>query len=160
MKRMLRFMALAGLCGAFCTGYAQTKTSKITDLGTLERVLHSEYHLHGHHVPMMFMVSGFTRAFTKGGVRGMRVVTYDSLPPELDREEVGNLMRTQLNDSWSLMVREQSTAKNGEEEMVWVQPFSDRVRLLVLDLEANEMNLVQMELSPEALKKWEDEHGG
>jgi hypothetical protein len=69
-------------------------------------------------------------------------------------------MRTHLNDSWSLLVREQSRAENSEEEMVWVQPFGDRVRLLVLDLEANEMNLVQMELSPEALKKWEDQHGG
>ena len=158
MIRPLKFMLALGLSVAASAAWAQNAGNP--DLGSLQHELHAAYHLEGHGVPMMGLVSGFTHLATKGGVRGMRVVTYENLPDGLDREGVARLVRAHLGSAWTLMLRDRSTAKNGEEDMVWVQPSGKRVRLLVVDLEAGEMDLVQMDLSPEALKQWQDEHGG
>lgn len=157
---LLRCVALLSLGGAVSMASAQSASSgKRVDLRTLEHALNSDYHLRGEHVPMMGLVSAFTHLATKGGVGGMRVVTYENLPASLDRDGVGKLVRGHLSESWSLMVRE-TTTSTGEDEMVWVQPFGKRVRMLVVDLDGNEIDLVQMEMSPDALRKWESEHGG
>jgi hypothetical protein len=129
-----------------------------TNVSTLEHELAKNLHLHAHHVPMMFAVSGLARAFTGGGVRAMKVATFEDLPGSLDHDAVSELARRHLNDGWSLMVRQQEKA--GEENFVWVQAAGHRFRMLVMSLEAKELDLVQMELSPEQLKKWTEEHGG
>jgi hypothetical protein len=129
-----------------------------TNVTTLERSLEKELHLHAHHVPMMFAVSGLASAFTGGGVRAMKIATYEDLPATLDHSAVGELARRHLSDGWSLMVRQQEKA--GEQNFVWVQPAGDHFRMLVMSLEAKELDLVQMELSPEQLQKWTEEHGG
>jgi hypothetical protein len=148
MKRLLLAAALFG----------SSIASAQTDVGTLEHALSHELHLHGHHMPMMFAVSGLARAFTGGGVRGLKLVTYEDLPGSLDHGAVAELARKHLSDGWSMMVRDRE--KTGDQSFVWVQPVGDRFRLLVMDLEASELDLVQMELSPDQLKKWQAEHGG
>ena len=158
MKDLARVLALLMVSVASCFVIAQTAPQS-TDLASLERVLESTYHLHGLHVPMMRFVSGFAHTVTKGGVSGMRVVTYENLPRGLDHQALGDLARAHLGSDWSLMVRD-STQKQEEDDLVFVQPAGKRVRMLVFNLEASELNIVQMELSPDQLKKWESEHGG
>ena len=37
---------------------------------------------------------------------------------------------------------------------MYVQPDGARVRMIVISLEANELDLVRMEMSPDALARW------
>jgi hypothetical protein len=148
MKRILLAAAVLGTSVA----------SAQTNVKTLEHELAKNLNLHAHHMPLMFAVSGLACAFTGGGVRAMKVATYEDLPATLDRAAVAELARRHLSDGWSLMVRQQEKA--GEENFVWVQPVRDHFRMLVMNLEAKELDLVQMELSPEQWKKWTEEHGG
>jgi hypothetical protein len=158
MKRISGAIAAMVISCACCFGAAQG-TPTATDLGSLERVLETTYHLHGQRVPMMGLVNGFAHIVTKGGVSGMRVVTYENLPTGLDHRAMGELARKHLGTDWSLMVRQTATG-SGDNDLVFVQPAGKRVRMLVMNLDSNELNVVQMELSPEDLKKWEDQHGG
>ena len=140
-------------------GYGQASPKQKTDVGTLERAFAAELQLRATHVPMMGMANGLARAFTHGGVRGLKVVTYETFPRDVDRAAIEQLARMHLSGGWSMMMHERGTAEGGESEMVWVQPAGDRVRLLVIDLEVGEMTLAQMELNPEQLVKWKEEHG-
>jgi len=158
MKRLRTLMATLLLCGFACAAFPQAKPSP-NDIGTLQRALEAEFHLHAEHIPMMGMVSLFARGKTHGGVRGMRVVTYEGLPDQVDHDGLAKLVRAHLSGGWSLMAREHES--KGDDDMVWVQPAGgERVRMLVVSLETNELDLVQMELSPDQLAKWKDEHGG
>ena len=139
---------------------AQANPARYTDVKTLEHALSTELQLKATHVPMMGLASGLARTFTHGGVRGLKVVTYESMPANFDHAAVAQVARVHLSGSWSMMVHTRSTDSNGEDEMVWVQPAGDRVKMLVMDLEAGEMTLAQMELSPEQMVKWKEEHGG
>jgi len=161
MNRNLRtaLTAVVVVCGGLCSRYSQAKASA-NDVSTLQHALDSEFHLHAQHIPMMGIVSLFAHGATHGGVRGMRVVTYEDLPDKLDRDGIAKLVRAHLSSGWSLMVRDHATSKDGEDEMVWVQPAGERVRMLVVSLEPHEIDLVQMDLSPDQLAKWKDENGG
>ena len=129
------------------------------DFDTLRQALDGELHRRGKGVPMMWAVSLAARGFTGGGVRGLRVVQYEGLPEEAfaDRVALEKTVRRELGAEWSPMVRERSA---GETSLVYVQPAGKNVRMIVMDLEGRELNLVRMELSPEALARWEREHPG
>ena len=153
-------MKLQPLILALLIGTAAAQQAANPGIDTLQHALEAEYHLHAEHIPMMGMMNVFAGGITKGGVRGMRVVTYESLPQSLDRVAISRLVQTHLGGSWSLMVRDRGKGHDAEDDMVWVQPAGERIRMLVVSLEPGELDLVQMELSPDQLAKWKDEHGG
>ncbi len=157
MKLRLKVLAVALICASAGVAGAQAKGN---DLKSLERALETQYHLHAEKVPMMGFIGSFTKSTTKGGVRGMSVVTYENLPEGLDREGVATLIKAHLSESWSLMVRDHDGKEKGSDDMVWVQPLGERMRMLVVSMEPDELDLVQMDLSPDELKKWTTEHGG
>jgi hypothetical protein len=117
MKRISGAIAAMVISCACCFGAAQG-TPTATDLGSLERVLETTYHLHGQRVPMMGLVNGFAHIVTKGGVSGMRVVTYENLPTGLDHRAMGELARKHLGTDWSLMVRQTATGDESRLERV------------------------------------------
>jgi hypothetical protein len=159
MKKLRAALAaLLLLCAGVYTANSQAKPGA-SNIDTLQHVLETQFHLHPEHIPMMGMVSLFARGTTHGGVRGMRVVTYENIPNELDHDSIAKLVRTHLGSAWSLMVRDHES-KGAQDDMVWVQPAGERIRMLVVSLDANDLDLVQMELNPDQLAKWKDEHGG
>ena len=157
MKLRTSMLAAALACGSLAITGAQAEGN---DLKSLERALDTRYHLHPEKIPMMGFMGSFTNITTKRGVCGMSVVTYENLPEGLDREAVTKLIRTHLSHGWSLMVRDHDGKDNGSDDMVWVQPAGERMRMLVVNMEPDEIDLVQMDLSPDELKKWTAEHGG
>ena len=130
---------------------------KAADIGSVQRTVDARYHVRGHAIPMMWMVSWVARGFTAGGVRGLDVVTYEhfQLP---HGDTLLPLVREQLGDEWSLMVRDHETTSGGEDDTVWVQPHGSRVRMLVVSLDGDELDLVQMDLTPKLLARWEQKH--
>lgn len=140
---------------------ASDKTSVQTaNLKTLAQAVDARYHVHGKALPLMWLVSGLARTFSGNGVSNMRLVTYEDIAEAgADHPAFAELVRARLNDGWSLMVRDHVNTPAGEDNTIWVQPHGKRVRLLVVNLEGRELNLIQMELSPEALTRWKIQHG-
>ena len=137
-----------------CVGMASSAASKSDGFDGLVRAVDARYHVHGSRAPMMWAVSLAARGFTHGGVRGMRVVTYEGFPEEVDRGEIEGMVRAQLGAEWMPMVRSRS---EGESSLVYVQPDGERVRMVVVSLEKHELDMVRMEMNPEALARWERE---
>lgn len=149
-------MVFAGVCWCATVMVGASGRGKERGFDGIVGAVNARYHLHGRRVPMMWMVSLAARAASHGGVRGMRVVTYEGLGQGVEREGLEEIVRAELGEDWSPMVRERSEA---ETSLVYVQPDRKWVRMIVVDLEEGELNLVRMEMRPEALAKW-DEKGG
>lgn len=153
MRRM-GWMTTAMLVCLCCVGVAAAANGKGDGFDRLVGALNERYHVHGKGVPMMWAVSLAARGFTHGGVRGMRVVQYEQFPEGVDRAEMEGMVREHLGAAWSPMVRSRSDA---ETSLVYMQPDGASTRMVVVNLEGRELNVVRMEMNPEALARWEKE---
>ncbi len=147
-----------------CLGVAASASAQDGGFDGVVRAVDARYHVHGRRVPMMWAISLVARGYTHGGVRGLRVVEFEGLRSEINRGGLDEMVRSELGSGWSPMVRQRSLRQGSgqavtETSTVWVQPAGKRMRMVVVNLEGTELNLVRMELIPEALAKW-DEKGG
>ena len=155
MRRMgwMTTAMLVCLCGV---GMAASAAGASEGFDGVVRTLNERYHVRGKGVPMMWAVSLLARGFTRGGVRGLRVVEYEGLPAEADRAGMAAVVRERLGTGWSPMVRSSS---EHETSLVYVQPEGAWMRMVVVDAEGSELHLVRMEMNPEALARWEKDGG-
>lgn len=137
-----------------CLGLASSVEAAGDGFDGIARQMEARYHVHGKRIPMMWAVSLAARGFTHGGVRGLRVVEYEGVREQIDRSGLDQMVRTELGSGWSPMVRARSET---ETSLVYVQALPDkRMRMVVVSLEGTELNLVRMEVSSEALARWEE----
>ena len=132
---------------------------RVGSFDAVRSALDQQLHVRGKGVPMMWAVSLVARGFSHNGVRGLRVVTYEGLPAEAvaDRVALERTVRERLGREWSPMVRDRS---DHETSLVYVQPAGRDgrlMRMIVVDLDGQEVDLVRLELSPDALARWESE---
>ena len=158
MRRCVSVVAMIVMWCGVCVPTVSA-ADKGADVNGVVRALDAQYHLHGQRVPLMWMVNAVATVSTHGGVHGMQVVRYEGLPSSLDRGALVEMVRRQLDGGWSLMVRERSMGKGGEDNMVWTQAYGKDVRMLVMNLDGDELNLVQMQMNPETLAQWDKEKG-
>jgi hypothetical protein len=154
--RRLGWMTTAMIVCLCCIGMAASAAGGSNGFDGVVRAVNERYHVQGKGVPMMWAVSLVARGFTHGGVRGMRVVTYEHFPEGVDRGEIEGIVRTQLGSEWTPMVRSRS---EGETSLVYVQPNGRWMRMVVVNVEGHELNAVRMEMDPEALARWEKDQG-
>ena len=152
--RRIGFLTTAMIVALCCLGLVASEAATGDGFEGIVRQVEGRYHVHGKRVPMMWGVSLLARGFTHGGVRGLRVVEYEGLRARIDGSWLDQTVRSELGSGWSPMVRERS---DGETSLVYVQSAPEkRVRMVVVSSDGAELNLVRVELSPEALAKWED----
>ncbi|HWZ52017.1 MAG TPA: hypothetical protein VNW54_11205 [Granulicella sp.] len=150
------------------------------DFDGLVRAVGEHYHVHAKTVPMMGLVSLCAKVMTQGGVDGMRVAQFEDAAEiaRRDRADVeaqgfAGLVRTRLGDGWTQVIREHQ--ESGAESLVYVQDLvrdggsrrssqaasfggsARRMRLIALDLDGSELNMVSLSLGPEELASWVNE---
>ncbi len=152
--RRIGFITTAMIVCLCCLGLMASAEATGDGFDGIVRQVESRYHVQGKRVPMMWAVSLLARGFTHGGVRGLRVVEYEGVRAQIDQSGLDQMVRSELGKGWSPMVRERSEK---ETSLVYVQAAEGkRVRMVVVSLDGTELNLVRMELSPEALARWQE----
>lgn len=139
-----------------------SETQARRDFNSLVRTVAARYHMHPKPVPMMWIANLCARSITHGGVSGMKVVEFE----DADRiaqaggkpAEFSQLMKTQLGDRWSPLIREHE--KSSGDSYVYVQSSDESklTRMIVVDLDGAELDLVSINLNPDQLAKWMKEH--
>ncbi len=152
--RRIGFLTTAMIVCLCCLGLVASEAATGDGFDGIVRQVEGRYHVHGKRVPMMWAVSLAARGFTHGGVRGLRVVEYEGVRAQIDQRWLDQTVRSELGNGWSAMVRDRSEK---ETSLVYVQAAPEkRVRMVVVSLDGTELNLVRVELSPEALARWEE----
>ena len=112
--------------------------------------IESRYHVHATRIPFMGLISGIAGISTHGGVRGLHVAEIEHLEGPVDGAELNALVEQYAGAGWQRIIRE--TSRSGDEQsLIYVRPDGDRLKMLVVDLDNHEMNVVQMSMNPDRL---------
>lgn len=122
------------------------------DFETVVSAVEHRYSAHAERVPMMGLVSLCAHVASHGGVRGMKVAEFDNLPAAPNSNELQELVSNALGGSWQRFVTDRSA--NGDLNIIYVQPNSSNMRMLIADYEHGELDLVRVELNGERLAHW------
>lgn len=129
------------------------------DFDRLVSAVSDRYGIHAKSVPMMWLANFCASRITHGGVRGMKVVEFEGVERIAEAGDtspkLGDLVRENLGERWLPMVREHN--KSGEDSFVYVQNADDNAqmtRLIVVDLDGKELDMVSVSLNAEQLAKW------
>ena len=123
----------------------------------LVKGLSAHYSMQPKSIPMMWVVSLCAHGATHGGVKGMKVIEFESFTGASDAAEFDAAVRSNLGEDWSEMVREWQ--RDGNESLVYVRAQNKQIDLIVVDLDRGGLNLVKMTMNPEQFAKWTKDKG-
>lgn len=138
--------AIALLALALVTGCASGH-----DFDSVVASVEQHYSVHAQRVPMMGFVSLCAWTASRGGVKGMRIAEFDHLTFDKS-DDLSRLMREKLGDQWQPFVIDRQA--NGQQDVIYVQPHGDFMRMFIADYNGNELDLVRLELNGERLQQW------
>jgi hypothetical protein len=146
----LRLLSIAVvlLAGATLYSFAADR-----DFDGLVTAVAHRYDVHATHIPMMSVVSLCARFATHGGVKGLRVVEFDDFKASLSVSELTSLVRNSLGPEWQPFINERDN-QGGSQSIIFVSQKGNALRMMIADYDHNELDVVRMELSGDALAKW------
>ena len=113
--------------------------------------IESRYHVHAQRIPFLGLISFISRKTTEG-VSGMHVAEIENFEPEVDGEELNNLVQQKLGLGWERVIRETSR-KGNSQTLIFMHPEGKKMGMFVLDLDGHEMDVVQMSVDPNHLQE-------
>jgi hypothetical protein len=121
------------------------------DFDNVVSTIEQHYAVHAQRVPMMGFVSLCSFAASRGGVKGMRIAEFENLTLGKS-DDLSRLMRDKLGDRWQPFVTEREAG--GQQDVIYVQPHGDFMRMFIADYDGNELSLVRLDLNGKRLQKW------
>lgn len=121
------------------------------DLDRVVSAVEHRYAVHAQRVPMMGFVSLCAWGASRGGVKGMHIAEFEHLTLGKD-DDLSSLMRDKLGYQWQLFVTDHQS--NGQQDIIYVQPHGNSMRMFIADYNGSELDLVRLELNGERLEQW------
>jgi hypothetical protein len=122
------------------------------DFDAVVSAVEHRYDARAERVPMMGLVSFCARVATRGGVKGMKVAEFDHLTGAADEDELDKLVSESLGGAWERFVAERK--RSGEMNLIYAQPDGPAMRMLIVDYEHNELDVVRLEVNADRLRQW------
>ena len=114
--------------------------------------LEHRYHAHATRIPFVGLISLVAHKATTGGVSGLHVAEFDNFNETVDGDELNNMVAEKLGEGWQRMIRD--TSKHGAEQtLIFARPDGNRMGLFIVDVDANEMDVVQISVDPDHLSQ-------
>lgn len=156
MRRIVGFMLVAVGVALLVVTNVEASGRNGSDFDALVNALGEHYGVQPKKIPLMWAVSLCARGVTRGGVRGMRIAQFDHFGPVDDRDEFDQIVQSELGDDWMPTVRERES--NGNESLIYTRADGRLTEFVVIDLEHGELDAVRMEMNPEQLARWVNQH--
>jgi hypothetical protein len=122
------------------------------DFDAVISAVEQRYDAHAERVPMMGFVNFCAWVATGGGVKGMKIAEFDHLGNVSDSAELEKLVGDSLGGGWERFVVERQ--RNGEVDIIYVQPNGSAMRMMIADYEHGELDVVRIEVNANRLKHW------
>jgi hypothetical protein len=145
----MRIPALAA--ALLCALVPVTGCAASHDFDNVVATVEQHYAVHAQRVPMMGFVSFCAWGASRGGVKGMRIAEFDNLTLGKS-DDLSRLLRDKLGDRWQPFVTEREAG--GKQDVIYVQPHGDFMRMFIADYDGNELNLVRLDLNGKRLQQW------
>ncbi len=110
--------------------------------------LEARYSVRATHIPLMGLVSLFTRAGSHGQVANLHIAEFDHFTEPLDTTDVSTLVQQKLGASWERIVLQTSSR---EQSFIFMRDEHPRIGLFILDHDGHELDVVQLSIDPSQL---------
>lgn len=109
-----------------------------------------QYQVQATRIPFLALANYVSNAATHGGVSGVHVAEFEHFDKPVDGEALNQTVAEKLGSGWDRMIRD--TSRHGKElTLIFAHPEGNRMGLLVVDLNGNELNVVQVSVDPDHL---------
>lgn len=123
-------------------------------------VVHSietAYNVHHMHIPLLGVALFFARP---AGVGGLKLAVFENFKTPTDAAEVTHVIESSLGPDWHPFVKVRSKGQTkGETTLIYANPGAGHMRMLIVDIEASEATVVELNLNDRAIKRLIKEPG-
>lgn len=112
--------------------------------------IESRYHVQATRIPFIGLISLVSRKASHESVGNLHVAEIESLPEDVDGDELNSIVEQQLGSGWERMIRE-TRRKGNQQTLIFIHPEGDRMGLFVVDKNGNQMDVVQVSVDPKHL---------
>jgi hypothetical protein len=122
------------------------------DFDAVVSAVEHRYDARAEKIPMMGLVSFCGWVATGGGVRGLKIAEFDHFAGPGDPAELDKLVNDSLGGEWQRFVAERE--RNGKLNLIYAQPDGHAMRMLIVDYENSELDVVRVEVNADRLQHW------
>jgi hypothetical protein len=144
-------------CVAFSLG---TDTAfAYDDFGRMVHHIESTYHAHRSHRFIMGFAGLVVKCWHVGGVKSFKAAIFENqnFMKTGDDTKIDAIARHAEEDGWQPMVRSFSR-RSGEHNYIFVRTEGKDLKMLILNLEQNEANVIQVKVDPQKLDEFMEEN--
>ncbi|HVT98307.1 MAG TPA: hypothetical protein VHE33_12440 [Acidobacteriaceae bacterium] len=128
------------------------------DFDAVVSAVEHQYDARPQRIPMMGFVSFCGWVATGGGVKGLKIAEFDHFAGPADPAELDKLVDSSLGAEWQRFVANRE--RNGELNLIYAQPDGHAMRMLIVDYEHGELDVVRVEVNADRLQHWMKDPGG
>jgi hypothetical protein len=123
-------------------------------------IVHSIEATYGvHHVPLPLV--GVALFFARpAGAHGLRLAIFEGFKVPTDSDDFRHVIESSLGPGWYPFVRVRSKGDtNGETTLIYANPNGGNMRMMIVNVESSEAQVIEMNLRDRDIKKWLKEPG-
>ncbi|HLW52448.1 MAG TPA: hypothetical protein VKW06_06365 [Candidatus Angelobacter sp.] len=133
------------------------------DFGEIVHHIEVRYHAHRNYRFLMAFAGWSVKLWPGIGVREVKIAFFENqnLFPSDPDKDLDEILRQTGKAGWQQMVKSHSR-RRGEISYVYVQPSGKDLKLLVVNLEHNEAEVIEVKIDPDKLEKFiavQEHHG-
>ena len=117
------------------------------------RAIEQTYGVHHMRIPFVGVATFFTRG---EGLSGVHVAVFEDFEAPTDTSGVSRLIEESLGHDWYPFVRVHS---DGETTLIYTNPTDNKMRMMIVTIEASEATVVEVNVSERAIEGWFKEPG-
>lgn len=162
--RWSKFNIFAVVFFASCVAlsFSPLDTVHADDFGRIVHHIEASYHVHRNHRFLMGCVGLVVRFWHVGGVKSLKLAIFENqhLDGAMGDSELDAIVQRASRSGWQPMVRSYSR-RSSEHTYVYAQPAGKDMKLLVVNVQSDEAEVIQMKVDPVKLEKFlnENVHG-
>ena len=123
----------------------------------LVRSIESTYGVHHMRIPLLGVALFFARP---AGAHGLRLAVFEGFKTPMDSDEVCRVIESSLGTGWYPFVRVHSKGQaDGETTLIYASPNGQNMRMMIVNLEPSEAQIIEVNLRDRDIKKWLKEPG-
>lgn len=123
----------------------------------LVRSIETTYGVHHLHIPLLGVALLFARP---AGAHGLRLALFEGFKSPMDSDDVRRVIESSLGTDWHAFVRVSSKGEStGETTLIYASPNGQSIRMMIVNLEPSEAQIIEVNLRDRDIKKWLKEPG-
>ena len=123
----------------------------------LVRSIETTYGVHQMHLPLLGVALFLARP---AGAHGLRLALFEGFKSPMDSDDVRRVIESSLGTGWYPFVRVRSKGEaDGETTLIYASPSDQNMRMMIVNLEPSEAQIIEVNLRDRDIKKWLKEPG-